>query len=99
MGIEQKSSKELVAEYQEVVTHVAKAAIMIAVFDLPKQIRYIEAADSFGLIMDPTLWRDGRKRMMEDLEMLRAALPLWKLAENVLGVPPDVLTELRELRG
>jgi hypothetical protein len=58
-------------------------ARMLKQYDIPKLLLAIEHADALGPYLDPTLWIKKAKAMLEDKEMLEAALPLWRLAEKL----------------
>lgn len=66
------------------VVHIATAARLLLHHDLPGLIDAIERADSFGAILDPTLYRAKQKAMHEDKEIFEAALPLWRLGRRLL---------------
>lgn len=62
--------------------HQLALALRAGVPDLPGRIRQGERALDVGGILDPTLWRASHHKLEEDLEMLRAALPLWRLGDR-----------------
>ncbi len=70
------SDAEKIEEYRSALRTCALAAQLLAQHDIPKLLADIEHADSFGPLLDPTLWRDKHKAMNEDREMFRAALSL-----------------------
>lgn len=72
-----------VETYQITVRTCAVAMALIEQWDVPKIIAAIENANAVGPIIDPTMYREKSKAMSEDEELLRAALPLWKLAKNL----------------
>lgn len=76
-------SSAAVAEYQAAVRAVVVAARMLEPYDIAEMLRQIEHADAFGPIIDPTLWRYRRGAMLEDREILEAALPLKALAKKL----------------
>jgi hypothetical protein len=69
-------------EYQAAVAVCATTAGVLTHVDLPAILESIEKAHTVGPILDPTLYRDKRKAMEEDAELLKAALPLWRLAKK-----------------
>lgn len=75
------SNEEKIEEYQNAIKSVVLCSNMIAEHDLSKLLADIEFADSFGPILDPTLWREKHRAMLEDKKILEAALPLWRLAQ------------------
>lgn len=70
-------------DYRAAVMHVALAAQLLAAHDLPALLEAIAKAEAIGPILDPTLYRQKGKAMMEDREILRAALPLWRLGKTL----------------
>ena len=73
-----------VAMYRAAVLACAAAGGMLAAHDLAETLRAIETAETMGPIIDPTLFKDKAKAMREDAELLRAALPLWRLVSERL---------------
>ena len=72
-----------VEEYRAAIGAAVIAANMLAQWDIPQLLADIERADAFGPLLDPTLWSKKHKAMDEDREALRAALPLWRLAQEL----------------
>ena len=70
-------------EYQQAVLVCHMAARMLAAHDLKGLIADIDRADAVGPIVDPSLWMKKRGAMREDLEVLRAALPLAQLGREL----------------
>jgi hypothetical protein len=83
-------------EYQSGVLAAATAAAMISETDLPKILSMIERADSFGAVLDPTLYREKHQAMMEDKELLEAALPLWKVGQVLKARARDAKKALQK---
>jgi len=73
------SDEAKIKEYRYAILHISMAMNMLSVHDLPGILKAIEYADSAGPVFDPTLWRDKHKQMAEDKEMVKAAMPLWRL--------------------
>lgn len=67
--------------YQDAVRACALLAGLLLMHDLPGLLRAIERADAIGPLVDPTLWRDKGAAMLQDKELLEAALPLWRYAK------------------
>lgn len=72
-----------VEEYQDNLKTCGLAAMFLERVNVPDMLARIEKADAIGGMIDPTLYRDKRKAMMEDKELLEAALPLWEYAQKV----------------
>jgi hypothetical protein len=70
--------------YQAAVEECALAGnvLCVTIKDLPALIAACERAEATGPLLDPTLYREKVKAMREDLELFRAALPLWTLAKK-----------------
>lgn len=58
--------------YQAIVT----AMMILSIHDIEGIIKDIDRADVIGPFLDPTLWMNKNKSMMEDKEVFEAALPL-----------------------
>lgn len=69
-------------EYQAAIKAVVVVARVIGQHDIPELLRSIEHADAFGCFVDPTLWINNRDKMLQDKQVLEAALPLWHLAKK-----------------
>lgn len=69
-----------IGAYQDAVRACALLAGLLLMHDLPALLRAIERADAIGPLVDPTLWRDKGAAMLQDKELLEAALPLWQYA-------------------
>jgi hypothetical protein len=74
---------EDIEAYQAAVRAIALVAKLVVQHDIPKFLEAIEHADSVGPLLEPTLWREKRKAMLEDRELLRAALPLFDLGKKL----------------
>ena len=70
-------------EYQNTLRVCAMLAGFVGEHDIPKMLEMIERADSFGCMIDPTLYREKHGAMMEDKELLEAVLPLWRIAKKL----------------
>jgi len=72
-------------EYQEKLIAIMHAARMLvfAEVDIDDLLARIERADSFGAMLDPTLYRANHGKMMEDKALLEAARPLWRYAKKL----------------
>lgn len=68
--------------YQQAVIMVAMASRALAMHDLPKFLQDIEQADAVGPLFNPTLWMNKSRAMGEDREMIKAALPLWRIGKK-----------------
>jgi hypothetical protein len=79
------SRSEDVEKYQAAVMACHMMGQMLQQYDLPELIRAINMAESIGPIVDPTLWRDKRKAMSEDKEVLQACMPIWELVKKQAG--------------
>lgn len=85
-----EENAERIRKYRVAVATISTASNMVAMHDIPELLAAIERGHSVGPILDPTLYRDKAKAMEEDAELLRAALPLWKLARKRLGETGEV---------
>jgi hypothetical protein len=65
-------------QYQEKLLTILVAARTISDVDVPDLLQRINRADTLGALLDPTLYRKKHGAMMEDKELLEAALPLWR---------------------
>lgn len=74
-----------VAEYQAAVRGVALLVGIVQQWDLPKLLEAIEHADAVGPLFDPTAWMRKREALEQDRELLKAALPLWKLGRELIA--------------
>ena len=85
--------------YRAAVVGVVMAARALEGHDLEGILAAISRADTLAPMIDPTLWREKHKAMAEDAEMLRAALPLWKLGRLLASMQkkPYSKPEIREL--
>jgi len=72
-----------IEEYRENLKTCALASMFLERVNVPDMLERIERADAFGGMIDPTLYREKRGAMMEDKELLEAALPLWRYAQKV----------------
>jgi hypothetical protein len=71
-----------IEEYQNTLRVCAMLSGLVGEHDIPKMLEMIERADSIGGMIDPTLYREKHGAMMEDKELLEAALPLWRIAKK-----------------
>ena len=78
---DQASSAEI--RYQVAVKACIVACLIVTQHDIPGMLEAIERAHSIGPFLDPTLYRDKVGAMEQDKEILRAALPLFKLREKI----------------
>jgi hypothetical protein len=78
-------------EYQNTLRICAMTAGLIGEHDIPKMLEMIERADSIGGMIYPTLYREKHGAMMEDKELLKAALPLWRMAKKFKEKPSSEL--------
>lgn len=69
------------ARYKQAILAVATCAKIIALHDLRGLLEAIDRAETLGPLLDPTLYRDKADDMRADAELLRAALPLWRMAK------------------
>lgn len=77
------SDEAKIKEYRDAILNITVCMNMLSGYDLPGILKAIEYADSVGPVFDPTLWRDKNKLMREDMEMVKAAMPLWRLQEEL----------------
>ncbi len=82
-----------VDEHQACVKGVVLVARALDIYDIPKAIAAASRALEMGPYIDPTAWRDNHKKLEEDREMLRAALPLWQLVQKLKEANDGVPTE------
>ena len=71
-----------------VMTIIAAMRILTQL-DLKSAIQDSQTALDIGPIFHPTLWRDKHQKLSEDVELMRAALPLWKYAEKLRYEKPE----------
>jgi hypothetical protein len=71
------------ALYQSAVRTSLMCAGIVGQFDIPALLEAIERADAMGPLFDPTLWISNHGKMEEDREVLKAALPLWRLCQKL----------------
>jgi hypothetical protein len=62
---------------------VLNAARILLVVDVPAAVQAAHHALDIGCFIDPTLWRQNQRKLREDLEVLEAALPLYRLATKI----------------
>jgi tRNA U34 5-methylaminomethyl-2-thiouridine-forming methyltransferase MnmC len=77
------SDAEKIEEYRDALRTCVLAARLLAGHDIPKLLSDIEHADSFGPVLDPTLWRAKHKAMSEDREVFEAALALRAIGQRM----------------
>jgi hypothetical protein len=80
---EEATTVQTKEEWANAIMTIAMAARMVAQWDLEGMISRGETALGAGVFFDPTLWIQKRKALEEDLEMVRAALPLLRVAEKL----------------
>ena len=71
--------------HEEGMYAAVMAARLITQHDIPALLQAISTAETVGPFLDPTLYRDNVKAMLEDKEVLTAALPLWHMAQKLGG--------------
>jgi len=59
------------------------AARLLSVLDIPKVLREADRAEAIGPILAPSLYRSKAGALEQDVAILKAALPLWKLAREL----------------
>lgn len=78
---------------------LANVARQIASYDVPKMIELAGRADSLGPILYPTLYKAKHRDLEFNVELLNAALPLFRLAQKLatpkLGNAAEAIKELR----
>jgi hypothetical protein len=79
------SDQAEITRYRTAVLACHVAARMLAEHELAELLADIERADTMGPFLDPTLWRDRRAAMLEDREVIAAAMNLWKLGRKLGG--------------
>ena len=70
-----------VEQYQSAVITCALAGRVLAQHDIEGLLKAVEWTESVGHVLEPTLYREKAPAMREDAELLKAALPLWRLAK------------------
>lgn len=70
-------------DHRETTMMVIGAARIISVLELDIALRQAERALDMGPILDPTLWRDKHKALEQDIQILKAGLPLWRLSKEM----------------
>jgi len=71
------------AEYRNAVLAVSTMARMLTAYDIPAMVAAIKRAEIAGPILGPTLYRVRAQAMLEDLEILAAARPLWEMGKRL----------------
>lgn len=69
--------------YQEALILIVQSARLVGMVDVPDMLQRIERADSLGALLDPTLYGEKHAAMMEDKQLLEAALPLYRIAKEM----------------
>ena len=72
-----------VEEYRSAVLACALVASMLVQHDLEAILEAIAKGHAAGPIIDPTLYREKMGAMQEDENLVRAALPLWRLGQKL----------------
>lgn len=62
---------------------------LLSQWDVPAVLRAQEQAHAVGPILDPTLYRQRAEALRQDQEILRATLPLWRLARKLYPAPAE----------
>lgn len=75
-------------DWQAAVVACGIAARMLGQHDIARLIAQGERALDIGPLLDPTLYREKGQALREDIEALRAALPLAKFGTK-LGEPRE----------
>lgn len=71
---------DLRSDHQTCMLCVINAMRIMTLIDLPAAIANAEHSDAVAPFIDPTLWMKKHRHLKEDLELMRAALPLWREA-------------------
>ncbi len=86
-----REGADRIDDHQACVKTVVLLARSLDIYDIPKAIDAATRALEMGPYIDPTAWRANHRKLEEDREMLRAALPLWELVQKLKerrdGVP------------
>lgn len=69
-------------EYQAAVGSCALVGAMLTEHDIPAMLRAINHSEAMGPMIDPTLYREKIDAMMQDKDLLEAALPLYRWAKQ-----------------
>ncbi len=77
------TDNERIDDHATIVKTVVMIARTLNVYDIPKAIEAATRALELAPYIDPTAWMRNHKALEEDREMLRAALPLWRLAQKL----------------
>lgn len=83
MANDKKATDSREVTYRAAVLTCALAGKLLAEHDLPAVLEAIERAEAAGPVLNPTLWKERHKAMLEDKEIVQAALPLRALAVRV----------------
>ena len=70
-------------EYQLAVIACGQCAGLLAAHDVRGLIKAISRAETVGPMLDPTAYIRNRDKMLQDKELLEAALPLIRWYEKV----------------
>ena len=87
MPSDQRTADEHAESYRENIKRLAMIAALLREVPVPELLVAIERADATGPVLDPTLWIKASPEMHRHRDLLRAALPLWRLAKDY--APPE----------
>lgn len=69
--------------YQSNLTTLYLLAGMVKEIPLREMLAAADHSMGIGPILDPTLWRQNHQKLQEDIELMRAVLPLHTLAQKI----------------
>lgn len=73
-------------KYREAMYAILTAMRILAPHDLNDILNAIVRAETIGPMIDPTLWINKSQAMSEDKEVIKSALPLWKMARTLMDM-------------
>lgn len=79
---------EKIEDHVECIKGAVFAAGVIDNYDMAGALERAKRALEVGPILDPTLWRDKRAALEQDIEILQAAIPLARVAERLQQKEP-----------
>jgi len=74
---------ERISDHRACVTVVVMAARALEGYDIDGAIRAAEHSRDFGCFFSPGAWMQNVDKLREDIELLKAALPLVQLAKRI----------------
>lgn len=70
--------------YKDAIKTIHLCMVMLSSHDYDAILRDAERAESIGPFLDPTLWGKKHEALREDINCIRAAMPLYKFGKKVV---------------